>query len=91
MARVTRIRFDVSEIKAVQVHCAECSMTVALSPSASYDDLPRNCSNCGNQWGHSHPDQHSPEERLLMCLEGLLTAKPPSKKGMTISFEVDSD
>ena len=91
MARVTRIRFDVSDIKAVQVHCAECPMTVVLPPKASYDQLPRNCPNYGNQWGNSYPDQRSPEEHLLERLEGFLTAKPPSKRGMTISFEVDSD
>ncbi len=91
MARLTRIMFDVSDIKAVQVHCAECPMTVVLPPKASYDKLPRNCPNCGNQWESSFSDQRSPEAHLLMRLEGLLTAKPPSKGGMTISFEVDSD
>ena len=91
MATMTRIMFDVSDIKTVRVHCVECPITVVLPPNASYDMLPRNCPNCGNQWESSFSDQRTPESHLLMRLEGLLTAKPRGKGGMTISFEVDSD
>ena len=91
MAKLKSI-IQVNDINAVQVRCANCSYTIILSPCSAYQDLPNGCPSCSSsKWTNLFPDKTTPEEELLRGLERALNANPPSKHGVTLSFELDVD
>ena len=89
MVKEIRTIFDLSEIRAIRLHCNLCGGEAVQSIEKT--EVPKQCPLCHQEWEKDYPGMNRGSNWLLVSVLQRLVEAETERSQMTIRFEIDGD